>query len=81
MLCTLAVAAMEAFEQQHPGRFTWVVVDVSTREGVARLRELRPRSGRMIPVPGVVVDGEIVFDHIPPPDEFSAWLDRSAAGP
>lgn len=75
MLCNLAVAAMEEIEKIQPKRFTWTVVDVSKREGVKKLQELRPRCGRMIPVPGVVVDGQIVFDHIPQPDEFTEWLE------
>ena len=71
---------MEEIEKQHPDRFTWTVVDVSKRDGVKRLQQLRPRCGRMIPVPGVVVDGAIVFDHIPQPDEFSAWLEVQISG-
>ena len=77
MLCNLAVAAMERIEFEHPGQFTWALVDVSKREGIKRLQQLRPLNGRMIPVPGVIVDGQIVFDHIPQPDEFTAWLLQS----
>lgn len=74
MLCTLAVGVIEELEAEQPGHFTWSVVDVSTREGVKRLQELRPSTGRQIPVPGVVVDGEITFDRIPDMDEFTEWL-------
>lgn len=65
---------MEEMQAEHPGRFTWTLVDVSKREGIKRLQELRPRCGRMIPVPGVVVGDRIVFDHIPQMDEFTEWL-------
>lgn len=74
MLCNLAVGAMEELEEEHPEQFTWSVVDASTREGVKRLQELRPGAGRQIPVPGVMVDGEITFDRIPDMDEFTGWL-------
>ena len=74
MLCTLAVGVIEELEADQPGYFTWSVVDVSTREGIKRLQELRPNTGRQIPVPGVVVDGEIIFDSIPDMDEFTEWL-------
>lgn len=74
MLCTLAVGVIEELEADRPGCFTWSVVDVSTREGIKRLQELRPSTGRQIPVPGVVVDGEIIFDSIPDMDEFTEWL-------
>lgn len=74
MLCNLAGDAMAELEREHAGRFTWTMVDVSTREGVKRLQELRPATGRMIPVPGVLVDGVIEFDSIPETEEFREWL-------
>jgi hypothetical protein len=74
VLCNLAVGAMEELEAEYPEYFTWSVVDASTRDGVKRLQELRPGAGRQIPVPGVMVDGEITFDHIPDMDEFTEWL-------
>ncbi len=74
MLCNLARDAMAEIETEHPGRFTWTMLDASTREGVKRLQELRPVAGRQIPVPGVLMNGEIVFDNIPEMEEFSDWL-------
>lgn len=74
MLCALAVGVIEELEAEHPQRFTWSVVDASTREGVKRLQELRLGAGRQIPVPGVMVDGQITFDRIPDMDEFTDWL-------
>ncbi|GAB4247743.1 MAG: hypothetical protein Kow00129_08340 [Thermoleophilia bacterium] len=78
MLCNLAVDAMAELEDEHPGRFTWTLIDVSTREGVKRLQELRPAAGRQIPVPGVLVDGQIIFENIPEMEEFNAWLMEQA---
>lgn len=77
MLCTLAVGVMEELQEEHPERFTWHVVDVSTKDGVRRLQELRPGAGRQIPVPGILVDGAIVFESIPEMEEFCAWLDTA----
>jgi len=74
VLCNLARDAMAAIETENPGRFTWTMLDASTRDGVKRLQELRPAAGRQIPVPGVLMDGEIVFDNIPEMEEFSEWL-------
>lgn len=74
MLCNLAVGAMEELEEEYPEAFTWDMVDASTRDGVKRLQELRPSTGRQIPVPGILVDGAIVFDRIPEMDEFTEWL-------
>ena len=65
---------MAEIEREHAGRFTWAMVDASTRDGVKRLQELRPAAGRQIPVPGVIVDGVIEFDSIPETEEFTEWL-------
>lgn len=74
MLCNLAVDAMAEIEQENPDVFTWAMVDASTREGVKRLQELRPDAGRQIPVPGVLMDGQIIFERIPEMDEFTEWV-------
>jgi hypothetical protein len=74
VLCNLAVGVMEELEAEQPEHFTWSVLDASTREGVKRLQELRPSAGRQIPVPSVMVDGQITFDRIPDMDEFIEWL-------
>jgi hypothetical protein len=74
VLCNLAVDAMEELTQHNPDTFSFSVVDASTRDGVKRLQELRPGCGRQIPVPGVLVNGQIVFDRIPDMEEFETWL-------
>lgn len=70
---------MEDLQDETPGLFTFSVVDASTREGVKRLQELRPTAGRQIPVPGVMVNGQIVFDRIPDMEEFGEWLEAEAS--
>ncbi|GAB4252174.1 MAG: hypothetical protein Kow00122_09900 [Thermoleophilia bacterium] len=80
MLCNLAVGAMEELQKEHPGTFTWAVVDASTRDGVKRMQELRPVAGRQLPCPGVLVDGQVVFERIPEIEEFTKWLSDRAAG-
>ncbi|MCZ7664354.1 MAG: hypothetical protein M5U22_16110 [Thermoleophilia bacterium] len=77
MLCNLAVGAMEDVQRELPDSFTWTVVDASTREGVKRMQELRPAAGRQLPCPGVLVDGQVVFERIPDMEEFTAWLQES----
>ena len=70
---------MEELQGEQGATFTFSVVDASTRDGVKRLQELRPAAGRQIPVPGVMVDGSIVFDRIPDMEEFGEWLEGAAA--
>jgi hypothetical protein len=70
---------MDEIHEERDGSFTFAVIDASTREGVKRLQELRPGCGRQIPVPGILVDGQIVFDRIPEVEEFTEWLEGQVA--
>jgi hypothetical protein len=71
---------MELLEEIHGGGFTWATVDTSTEKGKGRLEELGHGSGGHIPVPAVVADGRIVFDHLPDLEDVDEWL-RERLGP
>jgi hypothetical protein len=66
ILCDLAIAILEEiapeFEQ---GLLQWKVVDVGSKEGVARHAELKTICGRMPPVPSIVINERIAFNNIP----------------
>ena len=66
MLCDLAIAILEEiapeFEQ---GLLQWKVVDVGSKDGVARHAELKAICGRMPSVPSIVINDQIAFDNIP----------------
>jgi hypothetical protein len=79
VLCNLAVGAMELMEEEHPGLFTWSTLDVTTKAGVKRLRRIRPVAGRQIPVPSILVDGQILFDHIPDLEDLDDWFTANLA--
>jgi hypothetical protein len=66
MMCDLAIAVLEEIEPEFaPGRLRWQVVDVGSREGVARQADLAGLCGRLPPVPSIVINEAIAFDHIP----------------
>jgi hypothetical protein len=66
MMCDLAVAILEEIEPEfEPGRLQWQVVDVGSRGGIARQAELARLCGRLPPVPSIVINEAIAFDHIP----------------
>jgi hypothetical protein len=71
---------MELLEEIHGGGFTWATVDTSTEKGKARLEELRRGSGRQVPVPAIVAEGRVVFDHLPDLEDVDDWL-RQQLGP
>jgi len=70
---------MELLEGEHPDQFTWTVLDVSTQEGLKRLQRLRPMAGRQIPIPAILVDGQILFDHVPDLEDLNDWLTANLA--
>ncbi len=66
MMCDLALAILEEIAPEfEPGILAWEVVDVGSREGVARHAELGKTCGRMPAVPSIVINESIAFDNIP----------------
>jgi hypothetical protein len=66
MMCDLATAILEEIAPEFdPGVLGWEVVDVGSREGIARQAELRSICGRMPAVPSIVINEAIAFDNIP----------------
>jgi hypothetical protein len=55
----------------------WEVVDVGSRDGLARQAELGKICGRMPVVPSLVINNQIAFDHIPEMEELITAI-RSA---
>jgi glutaredoxin len=80
MLCDLALAMLEAIEPEFTDvTLTWAVVDVGSRDGLARQAELGKICGRTPTVPSLVINNQIAFDNIPEMDELITAI-RSAVG-
>ncbi len=72
MLCDLAIGILEEIQPEfEDGSLAWEVVDVGSREGVARHAELGRICGRMPAVPSLVINGRIAFDNIPDMDALT----------
>ncbi len=81
MLCDLAIGILEEVSPEFPdGLLRWEVVDVSDREGVRRHKELAHICGRTPPVPSIVINEKISFDHIPDMEALAGAV-RAAARP
>jgi hypothetical protein len=79
MLCDLAVAMLEEIAPEfEPGVLFWKVVDVGSREGVARHAELKALCSRMPAVPSIVINERIAFDTIPDMDALSEAVRQAA---
>lgn len=78
MLCDLAIAVLEEIAPGFPaGTLRWEVVDVGTREGLARLDQLTRTAGSKPSVPSIVIDQGIAFDHIPDYDRLHAAVSQA----
>ncbi len=66
MMCDLAIGILEEIAPEFdPGILQWQVVDVGSREGVARHAELGSICGRMPAIPSIVINDAIAFNNIP----------------
>ena len=65
-MCDLAVGILEEIAPEfESGVLQWQVVDVGSREGIARHAELKSICGRLPAVPSIVINAAIAFDNIP----------------
>ena len=65
-MCDLAIGILEEIAPEFEnGILQWLVVDVGSREGIARHDELGTICGRMPSVPSIVINEAIAFDNIP----------------
>lgn len=72
MLCDLAIAILEEIVSDfEPGALAWTVVDMGSREGLARHEQLADLCGRRPAVPSIVINERIAFDNIPDMDALS----------
>lgn len=53
----------------------WETVITKDLSGARRYAELSQKAGRPMPVPSILVDGELVFDTIPGVEELKKCLD------
>jgi hypothetical protein len=74
----LAVAAIETLLEEHPGAFTWTTIDALSRSALKRLQELQSEAQCEIPVPAVLLDGKMVFDHMPKAEDLTALITQRA---
>lgn len=53
----------------------WKKVITKHLDGAMRHAELSQKLGRPAPVPAIVINGKLVFDTIPDPNDLKAYLD------
>jgi hypothetical protein len=79
MMCDLALAILEEIAPEFdPGVLGWEVVDVGSREGVARHAELGSICGRMPAVPSIVINEAIAFNNIPDMESLTVAVQEAS---
>lgn len=53
----------------------WETVITKDLNGARRYAELSQKKGRPLPVPSIIIDGELVFDVIPGVEDLKKYLD------
>jgi hypothetical protein len=80
MMCDLAIGILEEIAPEfEAGVLMWEVVDVGSREGVARHAELGSTCGRMPAVPSIVINDAIAFDRIPDMEALTVAVRKASA--
>ena len=54
----------------------WEIVITKKLEGAVRHAELSKKLGRPMPVPSIIINGELAFESIPGVDDLRVCLDR-----
>ncbi|MCB2186207.1 MAG: hypothetical protein KQJ78_07305 [Deltaproteobacteria bacterium] len=81
MLCDLAEAILEAAQENlPPDSLAWTVVDAGSREGLLRVEELAALCGTRPPVPSIVINQTLAFDHIPDMEALTTAVEEALAG-
>jgi thiol-disulfide isomerase/thioredoxin len=77
--CEYAIAAVEYVSEFYEGRIEVKVLETKRRADAIRYLELTRLLGGRLPVPAILLEGRLVFDTIPGPDELRRVLDQALA--
>ena len=72
--CEYMAKVVEEVALEFEGQLQWEKVILTKKEGAYRYDELAKSMGRLPPVPSIFIDGELVYDATPGPDELRAHL-------
>jgi hypothetical protein len=67
---------VETVMSDYSGSIRWEIVITKKLEGAARHAELSKKLGRLMPVPSIIINGELAFESIPGVEDLRVCLDR-----
>jgi hypothetical protein len=72
---------VESVEAEYRDAMQWEKVVTRELKGAMRYGDLSKALGRPAPVPSIFIDGTLVFDTTPGPEELREYLDRRIKKP
>lgn len=75
--CEYAIAAVEYVSESYAGRIVVKVVETKRPSDARRYLELRAKNGGHLPIPAILINGQLVFDQIPGPEELCEALNNA----
>ena len=67
---------VETVVSDYSDSIRWEIVVTKKLEGAVRHAELSKKLGRPMPVPSIIINGELVFESIPSVEELRVCLDH-----
>jgi hypothetical protein len=78
--CVYMVEVVEEAVRKFGPRVEWDKVHLKRAKGAKRFVELSVSLGRVAPVPSIFIEGQLVFDMIPPVEDLEACLEEALVG-
>ncbi|MBI5250217.1 MAG: hypothetical protein HY912_12045 [Desulfomonile tiedjei] len=75
--CQYAIAAVEYVSEDYLDRIEIKIVETKQRKDASRYLDLCRGYGSLLPVPSILIEGKLVFDDIPGPEELRRVLDEA----
>jgi hypothetical protein len=75
--CEYAIAAVEYVSEDYQDRIEVRIVETKRRKDARRYLDLCRSYGGLLPVPSILIDGRVIFEGIPGPEELCSALDEA----
>jgi hypothetical protein len=75
--CEYAIAAVEYVQEDYQDRIEVRIVETKRREDARRYLDLCGSYGGLLPVPSILIEGRVIFEGIPGPEELCSALDEA----
>jgi len=81
MPCVYMTRVVESVAPEFEDVLTWEKVITKELAGAQRYQEFSKLLGRPAPVPSIAINGQLVFETIPDPEELKACIHRNINKP